>query len=260
MQEANHECKPDLESEYDRIARERYASGEAASSAEVAAIARALEGCGSVLDVGVGAGRLAKPLSDLGFEITGVDVSRRMLLRARGNGLDRLVLGDAYGLPFRDGAFDGTLMVHVLQSAVDWVRVAREVGRVTKVKVLAVFGPRVTSEGTAFPESGPSTGPAGGGYPWRRRDPALEGERQLIGRAPPVALERTRDEVVAISVEDALNRIDAQRPLASQMVPPEFKRAMMERMIAMTGSREVRRRIVEDLVVWRADQLADLTP
>jgi hypothetical protein len=37
-----------------------------------------------------------------------------------------------------------------------------------------------------------------------------------------------------------------------------MKRAMMERIIAMTGSQFVQRRVVEDLAVWKADQFEAL--
>jgi len=41
-----------------------------------------LRGRRRILDVGVGTGRFSKPLQDAGFEIVGIDVSKKMLRRA----------------------------------------------------------------------------------------------------------------------------------------------------------------------------------
>jgi hypothetical protein len=85
-----------------------------------------------------------------------------------------------------------------------------------------------------------------------------QNEQELKTRVPPVKLERIRDETVQIPIADAFRRLEAKRSVGAQMVPPEMKRAMMERIIAMTGSQFVQRRIVEDLAVWKADQLEAL--
>ncbi|MGA2666439.1 MAG: methyltransferase domain-containing protein, partial [Nitrososphaerales archaeon] len=95
-----------MEAEYDSMAEEYDATRDSATQGELSGLASALEGCRTVLDVGVGTGRFAKPLTDLGFEVTGADVSRRMLSKAREKGLERLLLGDAYRLPFADLSFD----------------------------------------------------------------------------------------------------------------------------------------------------------
>ena len=66
--------KKELDAEYDSMAEEYDATREAATEAEIRAITKELEGCKSILDVGVGTARFAKPLSDLGFEVTGIDI------------------------------------------------------------------------------------------------------------------------------------------------------------------------------------------
>ncbi|HDZ20881.1 hypothetical protein LCGC14_0015170 [marine sediment metagenome] len=90
-----------------------------------AAVAGELAG-GRVLDVGTGPGRLLIEIARLGpdLELTGVDLSRRMLSIAR-SAIDRdagdragdvrLVRGDVAALPFPDDAFDlvvSTLSLH----------------------------------------------------------------------------------------------------------------------------------------------------
>lgn len=44
------------------------------TAAELMALRRKLAGCRLILDVGVGTGRFAKPLSNLGFEIVVIDL------------------------------------------------------------------------------------------------------------------------------------------------------------------------------------------
>ncbi|MCW4000922.1 MAG: class I SAM-dependent methyltransferase [Candidatus Bathyarchaeota archaeon] len=62
---------------------------------------------GAVLDVACGTGRHTGPLAGAGFDIVGLDTSRRLLglARQRSQGA-ALVLGDMRALPFRAGAFD----------------------------------------------------------------------------------------------------------------------------------------------------------
>ncbi|EQD70545.1 Methyltransferase type 11 domain protein, partial [mine drainage metagenome] len=73
---------------------------EAETIDRIAAELRA-ESVGSLLEVGVGTGRVAVPLAERGLHVTGVDASLGMMGRARTKGLERLVRGSAYRLPDR---------------------------------------------------------------------------------------------------------------------------------------------------------------
>lgn len=91
---------------------------------------------GSVLEVGVGTGtnlELYPPAAD----VTGIDISSRMLARARRRagrigGRVRLLEGDAERLPFPDATFDTVLATCVFCSVADPVQGLREVRRVVK--------------------------------------------------------------------------------------------------------------------------------
>jgi SAM-dependent methyltransferase len=76
--------------------------------ADCAALA-ALLPAGRVLDVGTGPGTSARELARgaPAARVVGLDLSARMLERARRRLALPLVRGDALRLPFRDGAFDG---------------------------------------------------------------------------------------------------------------------------------------------------------
>jgi len=73
-----------------------------------------------VLEVGVGTGRIAVPLAEMGIRLTGIDISRRMLsrLHRRNQGV-AAVLAEAARLPFREGSFDAVLFVHILHLVPD---------------------------------------------------------------------------------------------------------------------------------------------
>lgn len=62
---------------------------------------------GFVLDLPAGTGRLVPLFVELGIEAVGADLSLEMLGEARRKGGERLLVGDAERLPFRDGAVDG---------------------------------------------------------------------------------------------------------------------------------------------------------
>lgn len=95
-------------------------------------------GCGSVLDAGVGTGRFAAPLTQRGFDVIGVDVSKMMLVQARSKSLDALVRGDLRTMPFTDRSFDASMCTHVLHLIRDWRSVIAELRRVTRTIFVSV--------------------------------------------------------------------------------------------------------------------------
>ncbi len=107
--------------------------------AQMAEIARLLaheahlERGGLFLDAGVGTGRFAAPLARLHpSQIVGVDISpammERILLKSVPGNLS-LAQADLQRLPFRDGAFAGALLVHILHLIEQWPLVLGEIQR-----------------------------------------------------------------------------------------------------------------------------------
>jgi SAM-dependent methyltransferase len=86
----------------------------------------------SLIDVGVGTGRFALPISRSGFNVVGIDISREMLKIARGKRLDNLLLADGRTCPFADKSFDAAMTIHILHLTTGWRAVLREVSRLTK--------------------------------------------------------------------------------------------------------------------------------
>ena len=145
--------------EFDSISEIYDSTRPAATDAEIRAVSVELGDCCTVLDVGVGTGRFSKPLGDLGFEMVGIDLSRKMLLKAKQKGVPNLILADARHMPFKDGTFNASIIIHVLHLLPDWLSVAREMGRVTKSKVAALLNNGHGEWGMAANASGNSTSP-----------------------------------------------------------------------------------------------------
>jgi ubiquinone/menaquinone biosynthesis C-methylase UbiE len=110
----------------------------------------------SVLDIPAGTGRLAMSLAQDGFQVTGVDVSERMLEQAgvRWSSLPidqrpSAVVADAEALPFGDASFDLVVSLRLaghLPPATR-VRVLREFRRVSRRYTIVAFYDRWSLQG-----------------------------------------------------------------------------------------------------------------
>jgi SAM-dependent methyltransferase len=255
--------------EFDSIADIYDSTREPATDAEINALSDALKGCKTVLDVAVGTGRFAKPLSELGFDIIGVDISRNMMLKARKKGVDNLVLADMHEMPFRDKSFDAAIVIHVLHIIADWPKAMRDVGRVTKKNVISLlrqrpglanqWGPDGTGIGALYLSLREKAG-----YPVRRTDRRRmwQNEQEIKTRVPPLKLETIRDEMVSMTLEEVFNWFERRSPFMIHDVPAEVHKRIVEKIIAMKGKERFERRIIEELAVWepaRLEALRNLT-
>jgi ubiquinone/menaquinone biosynthesis C-methylase UbiE len=89
------------------------------------------EGSGSLLDLGCGTGAYSAGLAELGWDVTGVDVSEDMLRRARKRGVN-VVRADATALPFDDDTFDAAVSIFTHSDFDDFRAAVREVARVLR--------------------------------------------------------------------------------------------------------------------------------
>lgn len=207
-----------------------------------------------LLEVGVGTGRVAVPLRAKGFEITGVDASLGMLSRARGKGLERLVRGNAYRLPFGDAAFDATLFVHVLHVLEEPERALAEAARVGHRGPFAVVhpadgGPRQTPtadsarrmlfeelrrEGLTVPDRG---------SPMRR-------ERELLARHPPQELTVLSERDVTESLSRRLDVLATRAHRWSLRIPPSALERALAAVRQRVGTAQVTYHRTEALAIW----------
>lgn len=140
---------------------------------ELEGILDALRDCHDVLEAGVGTGRYASRVEAAGHRVTGIDISKEMMRRARDKGVERLLLADVHRLPFPDRTFDAGLMVHVLQLLPDPAGPLAELGRVSQRAVVALL-----------PEHGGWAGGGGRRFRERYREVAQEMGYTLPARAP----------------------------------------------------------------------------
>lgn len=116
---------------------------EAAMAALTDRLADGLGRAEQVLEIGVGTGRVAVPLSERGYAMTGIDISEKMLaiLEAKSSSLE-VQVADATDLPFGDASFDAVLAVDFFHLVAAWRRVVEEAVRVLRPRgriVLSAF-------------------------------------------------------------------------------------------------------------------------
>jgi ubiquinone/menaquinone biosynthesis C-methylase UbiE len=211
--------------------------------------------CHFILEIGVGTGRVAKPLSEVSFDMVGVDLSTGMISRAKQKGLEKLVIADAYSLPFMDDVFDAAILVHVVHLLPDPVIALAEIGRVVRRSVVAivrhpngtpdeceqllrVIRQRVAREGHS-----------------RLAEDHWKKETELLQSVSPMerrpfcdrTTEMTVDEIISIFKKRAYR-------FALNLSAEELDKIAREITLQMKGKTVTRRR-TEDIVVWGADQL-----
>jgi ubiquinone/menaquinone biosynthesis C-methylase UbiE len=112
----------------------------------------------SVLEIGIGTGRIALPLLAQGIDVTGVDIAPLMLeqLQRKYEAARQAAPGKSWGtlatqradmtaLPFADGAFDAVVAVHVLHLVPGWQRALDEALRVIRPGGSFLLGQDVTA-------------------------------------------------------------------------------------------------------------------
>ena len=131
-------------------------------------------GPGTVLDVGMGPGRLCAALAESGWTVSGVDAAEEMVAAAQERipeAADRFVRGEIESLPFPDGSFDAITATGILEYA-DIPRALSEIARVLQPGRRAVV-------------SYPSPYALYGNWKTRVYYPAVRVAKRLLGRPHP---------------------------------------------------------------------------
>ncbi|MGA3021489.1 MAG: class I SAM-dependent methyltransferase [Thermoplasmata archaeon] len=210
---------------------------------------------GAILEVGVGTGRVARPLVDRGFRVVGVDASRGMLGRAAAKGLPYLVRGNAYHLPFPDGSFDAALFVHVLHILDRPELGLREAARVGRHGVLAILDLPPKGEGTDRP---PEEEPrrivreilAEAGYPDLLRPGPRAKEQEILRTYPPAELRVLSDREVSEPLSRRLDALEKRAYRHVLRVPADVLARAVAAARARVGARTVTYRRTEALAWW----------
>jgi SAM-dependent methyltransferase len=96
-----------------------------------------------LLEVGIGTGRIAVPLSAHVKSIDGIDISRAMLAKLRAKQSAKpihIVEGDATHLPYANHTFDACLSIHVFHLIPDMNTCIQEINRVLKPDGVLLYG------------------------------------------------------------------------------------------------------------------------
>jgi len=247
---------------FDQISRVYDATRDPLEPATVDRIARELRRAGvhSILEIGVGTGRIARPLTDRGFEVTGADLSLGMLARARRKRLPRLVRGSGYRLPFAPRSFDATLMVHVLHMLDRPGAVLREAARVSRVGTFALVNPRRSRRRAA--NHGTDESPrhllaeilADSGHPIEPFRGIPRRERRVLDRMPPDSMRVVDERDVTVTLASRLDRLGRRGHRNLLKVPPPVLRRAVRIAKRRVGNRTVTSHRVVGLALWRADR------
>lgn len=220
--------------------------------------------CRSILEIGVGTGRVSVPLSQAGLDCIGVDVSRRMMDRARAKGLPNLLLADGNATPLRDKSLDAVVLAHVLHIVENPLDIMREGARVSRVGVFALLRNREEGGGWSPSLWGGSPPPGLSAEAWEERREwfrrlaakyhwSWEGrrprdwgrEKSILGSYPPDELVQVSDTVVTDAVEAWIDRFRKGAYGFTSTMPQEMRdevAAEMERrasQMAATGPRHL---------------------
>ena len=95
-----------------------------------------------ILDVGCGGGFLSNPLSELGHDVTGLDISQESLEVAKKYDTSKRVkyiIADARKIPFPDNSFDVIISMDFLEHVTEVQEVVNEISRLLKPGGLFFF-------------------------------------------------------------------------------------------------------------------------
>ncbi len=203
-----------------------------------------------------------------------------MVLKAKQKGFRNLVLADAHAMPFKDGSFDASIIIHVLHLLPDWLGVIEEMGRVTTNKVAALLSNRQGEWNSEFNVSGGSSQTVSelwtryaqlreqNGYPIRRNKRMWQNEIEIRSKLPPSKIVEVSNEVVTTKLKDLMTRFQHGPFCWQPNIPSEIHKKIIEQLFASienygidgkeTASvmdKEITRTLKEELAIWQPNQI-----
>jgi ubiquinone/menaquinone biosynthesis C-methylase UbiE len=213
------------------------------------AMSSELKGCKTILDAGVGTGRFAVPLSELGFSIVGVDISMKMMKLAQQKGMRDLIDADAAKLCFKDGVFDASLVVHVLHQLKDWKPVVHELARVSRYYVVSVVG---RTQADKSPRRQYIKFRREFGYPLDRFEEGEEGLREQIR---PNKIIKVWQAVEETNANDAIDHLRKKQSSVTWDIPEQVHDKIIQSLTDQFGNTMIKRISVTELAIWEAETL-----
>jgi ubiquinone/menaquinone biosynthesis C-methylase UbiE len=205
-------------------------------------------GTDRLLEIGIGTGRIARPLMERGVRVTGVDLAPLMVERLREQLTSQhtppdLAFADATRLPFRDGSFRAALMVHVLHLVSDW--------RATIAELRRVLG----AGGTFFHDVADYPAP----NPWRK---SLDKRPEILASLGVTSRTRPTPEQIAEALEAAggVRRIVTYAQDEERNVPEHLVEAVRKRVDSWTWEipEDVHPAFLEQFEAWCHECFGDM--
>jgi ubiquinone/menaquinone biosynthesis C-methylase UbiE len=248
---------------FDRISQIYDETREPLNEAAVNKIRKILrrDDCSSIVEVGVGTGRVAKPLQERGFEIVGLDISKGMLLKARNKGILRLILADADFLPLKEKSFDAAILAHVLQIFENPAEVFEKIVDVVKKEVVALVRKRDDALASRSSDDGMMSmmrqvfervsAQMGCTLPRREGDWHRK-ETEFLAAFPPTELITIQDELIETTVGERLSFFE-KRPFSYCIEVPDevFHRIIQEARSLLDTKEKIQYRRVEQMAIWK---------
>jgi ubiquinone/menaquinone biosynthesis C-methylase UbiE len=253
----------DVSARFDRISGVYDETREPLAEKSVDKLAHILSrnGLKSLLEVGVGTGRIALPLQERGFLLVGADISKGMLQKARDKGLQNLFRGDANLLPFGDKSFDGVILAHIIHLLEDPTATFGGLTRVARKEIVAIvrkrdWGASPLAEGRsqiresfrkASEELGYTLNQSAGD--WRQR---FRREEEFVSSFHPDELLTIDDSPVVTTVGERLSYFEKRAyGYPAEMPDDVFRRIMESVKSSLDLGREIRYQRVEQVAIWR---------
>jgi len=227
-----------------------------------AALILSNDGCKQILEVGIGTGRIAKPLQQRGFDIVGVDLSKRMLAKAQLKGIQNLIIGDANHLPFEDKTVDAAVLAHVLHLLKDPAETFGKLARVARNEIVVFVrkrddAPTFTASNErgvlrqAFRKAAEEMGYAlpSRADAWRDR---FRNETEFLSSFPPNELITIQDVDVVTTLGERLSLLEKRAYGYPASIPDDTFQKVIERVkSSIDTEKEIRYRRVDQMGVWR---------
>jgi ubiquinone/menaquinone biosynthesis C-methylase UbiE len=275
--------------EFDRIANDYDETRRALDEQTLEGMERMFRkyNCNSILEIGVGTGRVALSLTRSGFEVTGLDISMRMMEKARSKGMRNLILAEAEKTPFTQKSFDAALMVHVFHLLPDPLEVMRVAAKLSIVGVFALVRKRPGGEQgrgwfSLFFGSGANSGsPADDptrkiyterserfrqiaqkyGYNWEQASQRMGSwarEFEIIDKYPPDDIEIVSDVIVSETFDERISRLEKFAFSSMSSMPEGMRKELAEELRSFANSHPERRVVrqrheIYQLAMWSSD-------
>lgn len=218
------------------------------------------DGVRRILEAGVGTGRIALPLQQRKFKIYGVDVAKKMLMKANEKGVQNLIIADANHLPIRDKQVDAAILAHVIHLLENPELTFQSLGRVAVKEIVAFVRKRddvpAMDDGRASLRENFRRVAAELGYELPDRPggwwAGFRKEREFLSRSPPTELLTIEDREIVTTMRERISFFEKRAYGHPTELPEQQFRRIMKRVAkSMDLDREIRYRRAEQMAIWR---------